>query len=293
MLSFKKLEFEDKELLESYFKKSEYMGSAYCFGLNYIWRLMSNPYFAVSGSFLVMRFGEKGDYIFTFPTGDGDVKPVLDELIEYAESEDTPFKISAEKPAVDILNELYPERFDIAEQRDYFDYIYDSKKLASLSGKKYHSKRNFVSRFFKQGGIYEEITAENLEECREMSKEWCRRYDDGTNDSLTEETCAVKQCIDHFFDLNMQGGLLRLDGKVVAFCIGEEMNDREFIVHVEKAFHDVDGAYAAINNSFAKTLCDKYEYINREDDTGDEGLRKAKLSYKPEILLDKYVAKIK
>lgn len=293
MLSFKELELKDREILEPYLKKSGFMGSAYCFGLNFIWRKTINPCFAISGSFAVMRFGSDGKYTFAYPAGEGDVKPVLDELIEYAEKEGIALKISAEKSAVDILENLYPDRFEITENRNYFDYIYDSNKLATLSGKKYHSKRNHVTRFFKQGGIYEPMTAENIDECREMSEEWCRLYGCGRDKSLSDEFCAVKQSFENFFTLNMSGGLLRLDGRVVAFCIGEEINEREFIVHVEKAYHDIEGAYAAINNCFAKTLCDKYEYINREDDTGDEGLRKAKLSYKPEILLEKYTAELK
>ncbi len=293
MLSFKKMELVDREILEPYFKKSGFMGSAYCFGLNYIWRKSINPYYAIAGDFAIMRFGNDSKYTFTFPAGDGDIKECIDELIKYTQEEGIQLKISAEKSVLGVFEQYYPDMFEVKENRDYFDYIYDSKKLATLSGKKYHSKRNHVTRFFNQGGVYEEITAENIKECEEMSREWCKLYGCGKSESLQEEYCAVKQCFDNFFTLGMKGGLLRLNGRVVAFCIGEEMNEREFIVHVEKAYHEVEGAYAAINNCFAKTLFEKYEYINREDDTGDEGLRKAKLSYKPEILLEKYTLTLK
>ncbi len=274
-------------------RKSGFMGSAYCFGLNYIWRKTGNPYFAIDSGFAVLRFGFNGKYTFAFPAGEGDIKPVLDNLIAYAKNEGIDLKISAEKSGADMLKSLYGDMFDIKEDRNYFDYIYKSEKLALLSGKKYHSKRNHVTRFFKQGGEYEPITSENIDECFEMSREWCKLYGCGKSQSLQDEYCAVKQCFENFFKLGMKGGLLRLNGKVAAFCMGEEVNESEFIVHVEKAYHDIEGAYAAINNCFANTLYEKYEYINREDDTGDEGLRKAKLSYKPEILLEKYTAEMK
>ena len=90
-----------------------------------------------------------------------------------------------------------------------------------------------------------------------------------------------------FFDLGLTGGLIRSEGKVIAFAIGEELNDNTYVVHIEKAFYDIQGAYQIINQQFAAANCQNYDYINREDDAGDEGLRRAKLSYYPAFFVEK------
>ena len=290
MLSFQQLQLEDRAKLEPYFAVSGFRGNIYCFGINYIWRGSLKPAWALCGGYLILRFGEKGHYSFAYPAGQGPIKPVLDELIAYAKQENIVLRMGLEAPAVPVLRELYGEAFRITEDRDNFDYIYEQEKLAKLPGKKYHSKRNHVRRFENAGGTYEPIDASNLEECRQMSREWRKLYGCKENASLMEETCAVEQCFQHFFDLGLSGGALRLDGKIAAFCMGEPMREDEFIVHVEKAYHEVEGAYSAINQKFAENGCAGYFYINREDDAGDEGLRKAKLSYKPELLLEKFRA---
>ena len=104
-----------------------------------------------------------------------------------------------------------------------------------------------------------------------------------------EELCAVRNCFENFSALGLRGGLLRVDGRVVAYTMGLPLNSDTFIVHIEKAFSDVAGAYPMINREFAAHNCAAFKYVNREDDVGDEGLRRAKLSYKPAILLEKFI----
>lgn len=104
-----------------------------------------------------------------------------------------------------------------------------------------------------------------------------------------EELCAVRNCFENFLALGLRGGLLRVDGRVVAYTMGLPLNSDTFIVHIEKAFSDVAGAYPMINREFAAHNCADFKYVNREDDVGDEGLRRAKLSYKPAILLEKFI----
>ena len=107
---------------------------------------------------------------------------------------------------------------------------------------------------------------------------------------LVKEKCAVRNAFAHFFDLGMEGGLLRVNGKVVAFAAGVRYRRDSFIVNIEKAFLSPDGTYAMINNQFASHLPEEVLYVNREDDFGDPGLRQAKLSYKPEMMIEKFAA---
>ena len=100
----------------------------------------------------------------------------------------------------------------------------------------------------------------------------------------------IERAFRHFDELGLMGGLLRLDGRVVAFSFGERTNEQVFVTHIEKAFADIPGAYPMINREMARRFCTDVPYINREDDVGVEGLRKAKLSYYPAILLENYTA---
>ena len=189
-----------------------------------------------------------------------------------------------------VLEELYPERFTFTEDRDSFDYIYSREDLVLLSGKKYHSKRNHIAFFEKQEYQYEELNDKNLSECLSMNAVWIEKNSDKFYDGIDKEQWALTRAFEHYDELGYKGALLRRDGQVVAFTLGEEMNDNMFCTHFEKAFSDIRGAYPTINREFAKRTLTGYKYINREEDTGDEGLRKAKLSYKPVKLLVKYKA---
>ncbi|MCM1187592.1 MAG: GNAT family N-acetyltransferase [Lachnoclostridium sp.] len=226
------------------------------------------------------------------------------------------------------LIEWFPGKFEIEADRDDFDYVYLREDLASLKGKKYHGKRNHIARFKDADDwSYEPLTSENIPECRAMSREWLGIKEDSvknrfsmqefsaqeissgesgaqTSDmqkidtetearieqSVEDENIALHEALDHYEEFGLVGGLLRKEGKVVAFTIGEPLNAETMVVHFEKAYPDLQGAYPMINQQFVLHECENYKYVNREEDVGDVGLRKAKLSYYPEILLKKYCA---
>lgn len=192
------------------------------------------------------------------------------------------------------VEELFPGKFDFEPLRDSFDYIYLTENLINLPGKKFHGKRNHIAAFMRENEwSYEPITADNLDECRAMNAEWERRNREKDPEAMDDELDAINISFENYFDLGFVGGLLRANGEVVAFTFGEEMNPEVFCTHIEKAYADVRGAYPMINLEFAANALSQYKYINREDDTGSEGLRKAKLSYCPDILLEKYMARVK
>ena len=135
---------------------------------------------------------------------------------------------------------------------------------------------------------YEKITVDNINECEELLKDWCRFNKCQEDDSKADESCAAMKTLKHFFDLDLKGGILKQNGKTVAYTIGEDIGNSTFAVHFEKAYADIQGAYPAINQLFVQNETEGYKYINREEDVGSEGLRKAKLSYHPAFLLEKF-----
>lgn len=182
---------------------------------------------------------------------------------------------------------MFPGKFEFEPLRDSYDYIYLTENLINLPGKKFHGKRNHIAAFVRDNEwSYEPITADNLDECIAMNAEWERRNREKDPEAMDDELDAINISFKNYFELGFVGGLLRANGEVVAFTFGEEMNPEMFCTHIEKAYADVRGAYPMINREFAANALSQYKYVNREDDTGSEGLRKAKLSYYPDILLE-------
>lgn len=183
-----------------------------------------------------------------------------------------------------------PGRFDAEPSRDDFDYIYNAQDLIELSGRKYHGKRNHISKFTRAfpDWQYEHIDDSNTEECINASLEWCKQNGCSENSPYRHELCAIHKALRERKSLGIIGGLIRIDGKVVALTLGERLNKDTFVTHFEKALGGFEEAYTLINREFAARSLGEYRYINREEDLGIEGLRKAKLSYKPAILLEKF-----
>lgn len=295
MLNFKKIELEDKEWIDECLKQADYRGCEYSFGCNYIWRNIYHIMGCKVNGFYCTFAGEEGSKYYNYPAGSGDMKEVISLLMEDAKERNIPFVLRGmTKEQVSTLEELFPDTFDFELKRDESDYIYAVDKMTSLAGKKLHGKRNHIARFKDcKDWEYVQINEDNIHECIEMNKKWCSHYDCHTKPGLKEEMCAVDQAIIHFKELGFVGGFIRREGEVVAYSIGEPLSSDTFVVHIEKAFHDIQGAYPIINQQFIEHNCQDFTYVNREEDTGNEGLRKAKLSYYPEIILDKYKATLK
>lgn len=134
---------------------------------------------------------------------------------------------------------------------------------------------------------YESMTGENLEDCFQMALKWRKENECEDDDEKRGEMCVALNSLRLFKELHLTGGVLRIDGEVVAFTIGEPICEDTYVVHIEKAYADVQGAYTMINQQFVEHECMNYKYVNREDDTGAEGLRKAKLSYRPAFMVEK------
>lgn len=298
MVEFKRIELSDREWIEPLLLQSGFRGSEYVFSNNYIYRKIYRIDVARMNDFYLVRSDKDLKFrSYLYPAGSGDVKPVIEALMDDAQTHGGLFHMhGVTKESAALLEALFPGKFAFEEIRDNFDYIYESERLITLAGKKLHSKRNFINRFKQENEgnwSYEPIDSQNLDECWDMNMLWCEKYGCDDSESLAEEACAVRNCFNSFDALGLSGGLLRVGGQVVAFTMGRPLSSDTFIVHIEKAFSDVAGAYPMINQQFVSHAAADFKYVNREDDVGDEGLRKAKLSYKPDILLEKYVVTLK
>ena len=195
------------------------------------------------------------------------------------------------------LEANYPGEFTYTASRDDAEYIYEADKLMTYAGKKLHGKRNHVNKFKALHGdnwSYETITEDNLEECFQMALKWRNLNGCEDDEEKNSEMCVTLNSLRLYKELNLIGGLLRVGDEIVAFTIGEAVNDDTFVVHIEKAYADIEGAYTMINQQFVEhEIAGKYKYTNREDDVGEEGLRKAKLSYKPVFMVEKGVVTLK
>lgn len=313
MIEFKKIELSDKEWVDQLLQYADYGATEFNFTVLFIWKEVFCTRIARYKDFLIVRFCPQGSSDtrqarYFFPSGRGDYKEVLNAMMDDARCLDAQFVLlSVLEEQKAILEEIFPGKFSFEANRNSYDYIYLAENLITLKGKKYQSKRNFVSRFKNNNNwSYEEITPATTAECLQMSKEWCALYGCGQDTSMLQESCSVKSALDNFEPLKLKGGILRSDGRIVAFTIGEKLNSNTFLVHIEKAFADVIGAYPAISQIFLQhqmavpyspgmelTANDiGFVYVNREDDAGDESLRNAKLQYHPVHLIEKYIATI-
>jgi hypothetical protein len=252
--------------------------------------------FAIINNFLVFKFWAGDELAYMMPVGEGNLEETLNELIEDARQEGEPFCMLGVCSCMrEDLEAIMPGQFGFTVDRDYADYIYLRSDLATLKGKKFQSKRNHINKFRNTYPDYKysPITKDRIQECLELEAKWCKANDCDQQEGTGNERRALIYALNHFEELGLTGGILHVNGQIVAFTFGMPINKETFGVHVEKADTSIDGAYAMINYEFANHIPEQYIYINREEDLGIEGLRKAKLSYHPETILEKYMACLK
>lgn len=293
MLRFEKVELSDKARVEEYLRRSDFRGCEYTFGNILLWGAHYNTEICFSDGFCFEKTGRGKDTMFVYPYGEGGIETAVSLIREYAANNDIPVKICANKPITEKILELYPEAKSEL-YRDFCDYVYYSLDLEELKGKKYHAKRNHLNRFYENDWSFEPMCAANIPECLAMNELWrseniTDELDAEEAESKTAELDVVTRSLELFDDLGYIGGVLRVEGGVQAFTFGERSAENTFVVHVEKALRKYQGAYAAINREFVRSLGKKYTYINREEDTGSENLRKAKMSYNPIFLEEKFL----
>lgn len=260
----------------------------------YMWGGSYNTQICIEDGTVFLRADSSSERYFLFPFG-GDTGPALMKIRETAEKEGiSPVFNAVTGRMRDRMEAAFPGEFEFSETRDYFDYIYSSKDLTELKGNKFHQKRNHFNKFIKAYAdryVYEDIADRNIDEVRAFQEKWLKSACDGKRDDiLNRENDAINRVLDDMFSLDVRGGLIRIDGAVCAYSLGTKISDDTFVVMTEKGDYGFKGIYQAINKLFCERNCSGVLYVNREDDAGSEGLRHAKLSYNPELLLKKYRA---
>ncbi len=292
VLTFKPITLQDRDVMMDVLSRGHRTANEYSFATNFIWRDVYDLSAAIHRDMLIIR-SDENDPTYIFPSGGGDLKSAVDALLQHEQQAGRLLYINTiVKEDKDKLEAMYPGLFVYEENRDGADYLYDTDSLITLSGKKLASKRNHLNRFLEvhPAWAFEPITSANVEEVHEMSRQWCRDANCHESKSLSQEFRAVEQALLNMQPLHLDGALIRSRGEILAFALGEPLSDDTYVVHVEKAKADVQGAYQIINREFAETYAKGFTFINREDDAGDEGLRKAKLTYRPVRLVEKWTA---
>lgn len=296
MLNFKSPEIKDKQWVDECLKHSNSMNCEYTFGNVFIWSTPYNTKICKFKDFFICRWGKGMNISYSLPLGQGNFSEAIIEIINDAKALGVKPRIyGITSNYLTILQESFTGKFEYHFDVGLNDYIYKTEKMATLSGKKYHGKRNHISNFKKQNPnwSFEKIDKTNIKDCIEFHSKWIEERatleEDVEDFSLEFE--AVLRSFEYFEELDFIGGLIRVDGEVVAYTMGEANKIGNcFVSHFEKAPATLQGAYPIINQEFTKNCLLEYEYVNREEDLGIEGLRKSKQSYYPEVFLEKCVA---
>lgn len=294
MIDFRPVSVNDKDLYNKFKYFTKDRGCECTFANLILWGEQS---IAVYDNILLRFSYYDGHYSYAFPIGDGDKKSAIEAIIEDAKERNIPCTFfGVYKDDVAFLENLFPEKFAFIKSRDSFDYVYDINSLADLKGRKYHSKRNHLHRFREAHPNYttEPLSQSNLHLAKELAEKWyTEKLAENPDSDFSMERVAIKRAFENYQTLKMEGLLLKSGDTVLAFTMGSRMSDDTFDVHFEKAVSDAATAYVVINFEFANYIRDKYpevKYLDREEDMGLWGLRKAKESYRPAYLTEKYKA---
>ena len=303
MLNFVPITIKDKPVLNKYLR--EY-GSSSCQHSMYLFTGLSMKYgdeYAIVDDILFIhrsRLDTPGKRVYLAPLGniEDNFKKYVDILFEDAKEYDAKLSFFTVTERFKLLLcENYPDIFECEESRDYDEYIYSVENLSVLPGRVLAPKRNRVRAFYSayEGQIrIENITNENITDVFLFQKEWITdRLAEGYDEMLARENEAIKFYLANFDELGFRGIVVYIKGTVVGYVAGVSLNDECMDEVIEKGRKDIVGIYQLLCNEFALLLCKGYKYINREEDLGVEGLRRAKTSYQPLFMLKKYIVKEK
>ena len=263
-----------------------------------MWREMLNFRWAVEDDVLYMYSFDEKNFAAWQPIGAQDkMQDAITKFLQYAAEnygEKQFMFVVVEKIFADELKKYPHAKFNVTEERDNFDYVYLAQDLINLSGRKFHGKKNHLNAFQKEypNAQYVPITTEIIPKCREELNIWAKVHKRENPDDpfIGYEQAAIHEIFDHFDKFKLKGGAILIENRVAAFTFGEKLNSDTAVIHVEKADSSIRGIYAAINQKFVETEWADMIYINREEDMGIEGLRKAKESYRPVKMIEKFNA---
>ena len=290
MLNFRKATKEDYPELRDFFDNYGTMGCDCNPANTIIWADKYNIKICYKDGFLIRSFFNEANQLrgYCFPLGNGDLKAIINDIAKDANERETQLVfMMLTSSQCEKLQEVTGWELEFTELFGDEDYIYTNSDLTLLPGKKYHSKRNHISKFNRlfPNWRFDLINNNNMQDAITVVEKWCDNNHIDREDYY--EYQAIMMAFDNYKEFRMHGGILYAEDVPVAMTMGAQINKTTFDVSFEKALVQYDGSYAKVNNEFAKTLVG-FEYINREEDLGLESLRKAKLSYHPAIILQRF-----
>lgn len=280
----------DKPLFDYYILSSEEQNCDLNFANIFCWSATYHSEVAEAEDFLVIRFDNGGAKCYMQPVGSGDKRVILELLRRDAFEQRTPLRLyGLSHEWRTFLEENYPEEFAFDTPRALCDYIYRVDDLAQLPGRKYQPKRNHINRFVARYKWHAEpLSRANIKDCLALNDKWLANREVGDMERAEQQT--LRCAFENFEALGLRGIVLYADGVPAAFSYGTPINHSTFCTHIEKHDNTIEGAATMINRLMAQSLDEEFEFVNREDDLGLEGLRFAKMSYHPALLLDKISA---
>ncbi len=289
-LAFHPLTLIDREAMQAVTLPSGRRNCNYNFANLVGWKFLFGTEVCVLEKAVVLRYTFDGQRAYMVCTSEALSQELIEALLEDSKGDFSDgTECGAAMTLIGLEDSQVPQLsgflISVESIRDRYDYIYSRTDLATLHGKHLDGKRNHIRRFRTQHPDFEyrPLMPEFFDECRRLTEIW--QEEKGGNDTIHAEKQVMETIFSNWDALGMIGGSIFVDGRMVAFAYGSAVTTDTFDVCVEKADRHVEGAFAIINQQFAEHLPEQYVYLNREEDMGIPGLRQAKLSYHPEILL--------
>ena len=288
---FKAVQLQDRDFIIEVLRKYRPQTSEWSFTNLFIWQSHYGFQWTRYRDWLIVVGCGNNDHAYALqPMGPPSREEVTRMLLKWLWEEKGELSARIERADKRLVSELEGATdFLVEPVRDQFDYVYQGEDLIRLAGRKYHAKRNHINKFRRLHTFtYAPFANEHLEPCLELADSWCewRRCEEDLN--LVGEWEAVREALSHFEALEIVGGVILMEDQVKAFALGELLNDEMATVHIEKADPEIPGLYAVINQQFCENSWPDVPFVNREQDLGEPGLRKAKLSYYPDHLEEKF-----
>jgi hypothetical protein len=288
---FRPVTIGDRELFRRHYEKYPQLHSDNTFTNMVCWNHYAHYEFAYVHGNIILSSTIHEKTTFRPPVGPRNPGLLADVMnLAVAEGDNEPL-VLVDDPAKSWIKSIYPT-LPLYPDRSYFEYLYLSKSLAGLPGKKFVKIRNHLNKFRKNCmPEVEQITPKNLTEVRDFLIKWCEWKDCDAEPILANEKDAVFYATEHFRELGLSGIAIRVHGAIGAMALFEPLNETTALVHFEKGLPDCEGIYKAINAETARLLADRFLYINRESDMGVPGLREAKMRYQPDHMTEVFYAK--
>ncbi len=295
-LQFKTVTLCDKAWVDPIVMAENSPSADYNFGNIYIWDKHYKQLICRFEDRMITKLRYEGERAFVFPIGSGPLRPALEALKAFCDDRGYPFLLrGVTEKHCDELEQLFPGHFTYTLEEHLSDYIYSAEKLSTYSGKALHGKKNHCNRFeAEHDWDFLPLTRELIPGCLDMLDIWTEENSGRLESSISDEHDAIIRAFAAYEKLGLEGGVLRSSGKIVGFSLGELASPDTFDVHFEKAEIDINGAYPMVCRELTRSVMKTHptvRYINREDDMGLDSLRTSKLSYKPEYLLKKHLAR--